>query len=142
MTTRARVLVRLGSATWCAAILIAPLLNAGWVQTFFSTICHQDPARSWSVAGHPLPVCIRCTSIYLGFLLATCVGRQPNYRFLQTAIVATAVEVALAVTYWDSAWLRSLSGLALGAAVSPFVILGVSQLLQRANGAEAEHGSV
>jgi uncharacterized membrane protein len=142
MTSHSRTLVRLGSAIWCAAIVIAPLLNAGWIYAFFSAICHQDPARSGSLAGNSLPVCIRCTSIYFGFFLAALACRQPNYRLLQIATAATVMEVALAITYWDSAWLRSLTGLAFGAAVAPFVILGVAQLLERMGGAEAEHGSV
>ena len=142
MTTQSRTLVLLGSATWCAAIVSAPLLNTAWLYTFFSAICHQDPARSWSLAGNPLPVCIRCTSIYFGFFLAALVRRRPNYRFLEIAVAATVLEVVLAVTYWDSAWLRSLTGAALGAAVSPFVNLGVSQLLERWRVAEAEHGSL
>lgn len=32
-------------------------------------VCHQIPARSFHLAGQPLPLCARCTGIYLGALL-------------------------------------------------------------------------
>lgn len=33
-------------------------------------ICHQLPARTFHLDGHPLPLCARCTGIYLGALTA------------------------------------------------------------------------
>lgn len=32
--------------------------------------CHQDPARSWSLFGAVLPVCVRCLGVYGGAYLA------------------------------------------------------------------------
>ncbi len=42
------------------------LVAARW----FSMLCHQDPARSYHIAGVCLPVCTRCTGLYIGFLVA------------------------------------------------------------------------
>ncbi len=43
------------------------LLNAAhW---FGSAVCHQFPEHSHHVAGVPLPLCARCTGLYLGALL-------------------------------------------------------------------------
>jgi uncharacterized membrane protein len=37
---------------------------------FGSAVCHQFPTHSYQVAGVPLPLCARCTGLYLGALLA------------------------------------------------------------------------
>ncbi len=36
----------------------------------FALVCHQEPARSYHIAGICLPVCARCTGLYTGFLAA------------------------------------------------------------------------
>jgi uncharacterized membrane protein len=36
---------------------------------FGSAVCHQFPEHSYQVAGVPLPLCARCTGLYLGALL-------------------------------------------------------------------------
>jgi uncharacterized membrane protein len=42
------------------------LLAAHW---FGSAVCHQFPEHSYHIAGVPLPLCARCTGLYLGALL-------------------------------------------------------------------------
>jgi len=42
-----------------------PLLGTG-IAVFFSQLCHQDPTRSFALAGTTLPVCARCLGFYLG----------------------------------------------------------------------------
>jgi uncharacterized membrane protein len=42
-----------------------PVLGTGIV-LFFSQLCHQDPTRSFVLAGITLPVCARCLAFYLG----------------------------------------------------------------------------
>ena len=63
------------AAAWCAMFALPPLLQrmeldawSGALRAIFSLVCHQNPARSFHVAGLPLAVCARCTGIYLGFL--------------------------------------------------------------------------
>ena len=118
-----------GAAIWCAAIVAAPIFHLTFVYDFFSVICHQDPARSWRVAGAPFAVCIRCSSIYFGFLAGLAAGLRPNARILRIAVAVTAAEIIFALLVVDSAALRALSGLALGAAAAPFVRIGMGQIL-------------
>jgi uncharacterized membrane protein len=123
-------MVLTGSGIWCLAILLAPMLHLQVVYSFFSLICHQNPLRSWQILGEPLPVCVRCCCIYLGFLIATLFSARPNPKLLELAVILTLGEFILAVTLVDSAWLRGLTGLFLGAQVSPFVTVGIQEMIQ------------
>lgn len=90
-------LIPLGLA---ALAMAAPLLAGGpWlsfgIRRFFSVVCHQDPARSFWVAGAPVAVCVRCLGIYLGAALgATGVARAPRPRWIQIFWAAVALNVA------------------------------------------------
>jgi uncharacterized membrane protein len=109
----------------------APIFHLPSLYQLFSMLCHQQPARSWHIHGEPLAVCIRCASLYFGFLAGLLVLRTPNLRWLKLAIAATAVEWALALVVLDLAVLRSVTGLLLGGVAAPFVIAGVEQMFGR-----------
>ena len=119
------------SALWFAAILAAPGAELEWVYRFFSAICHQAPDRSWHLAGLPLPVCIRCTSIYAGFLAALSVRLPARTLFLRFALAAMVLEFVVARVWIDWEPARALSGLLFGLAAAGFVNLGVGELLAR-----------
>jgi uncharacterized membrane protein len=81
-------MILLGGTVWCAAIVLAPVLasssgilkEAGKVlYVFFSPICHQLSARSFSINGMQFGVCSRCSAIYFGFLIGTLI-----YPFVQS----------------------------------------------------------
>lgn len=43
-----------------------------WESFVFDTcgpFCHQSPQRSFAMAGHPFPLCARCTGMWLGITL-------------------------------------------------------------------------
>lgn len=51
---------------WTIGLVIAP----GLLFPIGSFVCHQRPERSFFVDGHQLPVCARCTGLYLGAAIA------------------------------------------------------------------------
>jgi uncharacterized membrane protein len=138
----------LAALAWAAALLTAPLLAApasGLLYAAGSLICHQLPERSFYLGAFQLPVCARCTGIYLGGAagaVATMTWRITRRRALtrirtthiRTVLLAGAVPTA--VTFgleWLGGWpmtneVRALAGLPLGAAVA-FVVTGAPPTL-------------
>ena len=128
MKNKTFALLLAGSTLWFLSILAAPL--AGWssIYSFFAMICHQDPARSWHLFGEPLPVCIRCTSIYFGFLAALWLRVSPRTRWLRFAVALMVCEFVFARLVLDAAVIRSLSGILFGIAAAPFVRQGIEEM--------------
>jgi uncharacterized membrane protein len=110
------------------SIIAAPLAGASSIYQFFSLICHQDPARSWQILGEPLPVCIRCVSIYFGFLVSLWLGFPASVRRLQIAMLLIFAEFVIARSWTDAALLRSVSGIVAGTAAAPFVRKGIEEI--------------
>jgi uncharacterized membrane protein len=59
-------ILAIGVTVWTAALFLVPdlLFPVG------SFICHQRPERSFVVHGRQLPVCARCTGLYVGAAVA------------------------------------------------------------------------
>jgi uncharacterized membrane protein len=107
------------SIVWVAALVGGPyvvsrsdrdsagLLAGGAVYALGSVICHQMAHRSFHVAGTQLPVCARCTGLYLltPVGLALAIGqtrrcRRPlasRLRTVRFVLVAAAVPTAISV---------------------------------------------
>lgn len=121
---------------WVVVLFAAPILlsrlGASTVITAVYSgahfICHQRPARSFTIAGVQLPVCARCSGLYVagaaGALVALVVtgGRAPaGSRGLRIALALAAAPTAITVAIeWSglafpSNMLRALSALPLGA---------------------------
>lgn len=118
----------IGSTLWCLVILAAPVLRLPLVYEFFARICHQDPSRSWHMLGEPLPVCIRCSSIYFAFTISLWVKLKPNARWLRASLAIMLAEFIIARVFLDAALLRVLSGILVGLSAAPFVRQGVEEL--------------
>lgn len=144
MSTSRRVyaIVLIAVSFWCACILAAPLLKslsdssapvASIIYRFFSRVCHQLDERSFHLNGHPWGVCIRCSSIYGGFLLGVLlfpllqgfVKRSVLPRsWLVLASLPMVVDVALGFSgiHDSNTWTRLATGLLFGVA-APFYLL-------------------
>jgi uncharacterized membrane protein len=109
-----------------AYTLSATIYGAG------ALICHQRPQRSFHLLGAQLPVCARCTGIYLGAAVAAVIGsmgyfdaaRASPARAFRLAIFIAALPTLLTLMYeWTTGhmpanWVRAVSGLPLGAVVA------------------------
>jgi uncharacterized membrane protein len=139
-----------GSALGLLAVLLAPFFAsraprlAALLYACFSPLCHQIPARSFTLFGLPLGVCARCTGIYTGVLAGLLA--YPNVRgFARLRVPATRLFFLLsapiaadAVGHWLHVWssgnaLRFLMGVAWGVILPYYFMTGVGEwLLSRA----------
>jgi uncharacterized membrane protein len=76
MERRLALCLTSAAVLWTAAIFFAPLehqRHAGLavsratqaVRAAGALVCHQRVARSFAIGGHPMPVCARCTGLYV-----------------------------------------------------------------------------
>ena len=130
-SARRGILLLAGATLWCLGIAAAAVFHVSSVYYFFSAICHQDPARSWRLFGEPLPVCIRCASIYFAFAASLWLGIRANVRWLRISLLLMILEFGIARFVIDTAVLRSLSGILVGLAAAPFVKQGVEEIGDR-----------
>ncbi len=116
-------------------------------------ICHQIPARTIHVAGTPLPLCARCTGIYLGALMGLAgLTLLKRYRFseLPPTRVLLVLVAFIAIMGFDGInsyftllrlphlyepqnWLRVTTGTFNGLAMSIIVVPVLGSSLWHAN---------
>ncbi|MEO7158485.1 MAG: DUF2085 domain-containing protein [Vicinamibacterales bacterium] len=106
-------------------LLLATIFAIGGV------ICHQRPERSFFVDGHQLPVCARCTGLYLSGAIGltvwwaiklarrwrpTAIDPRLAVRLLLMAAAPTAISlISGAIGWWDGSNLtRALVAIPLG----------------------------
>jgi uncharacterized membrane protein len=105
-----------------------------------SHLCHQRPERSFDRGARPLPVCGRCTGLYVGAALAfaavAAIGPRPRgspRRYRRAMLLAAAPTALIAVGEWSGAGdpgnvLRGLLAVPLGAAAAWIAGMGVLAL--------------
>jgi len=127
----------LPAATWSAGQVREPAWAAALAIAVYgigAVACHQLPARSFHLGAAQMPVCARCTGIYLGAALAAVMatragaaapgGRARPLLTPRTLVVLAAVPTAATLAFeWStgvtpSNGVRALAGLPLGAAVA------------------------
>ena len=97
----------------------------------FSSLCSQDPLRSFAIDGHLLPFCQRCTGVYLGlgisclFLLTSRLYKKglPSLSVIYVNIACLLVMPVFGFHLLDPgpAW-RFWSGLIYGNAVASLLL--------------------
>ncbi|MCI0421117.1 MAG: DUF2085 domain-containing protein [Acidobacteria bacterium] len=134
------------AGVWCALLLAfpwamhqAPALGAA-TALFFSQLCHQDPSRSFALAGITLPVCARCLAFYLGGLVGIACYPMPIFRsnhcqeikrFFVASLCLVALDAGfdLASIWQNTFFSRSLTGALFGGACG----LLLSHVIQNAD---------
>lgn len=140
----------LGSFTWCVLLFIPPLAAGGVLPCesiapecyrFFHKICHQYDSRTFFLFEHKLAVCIRCTSIYVGFFVGiACVPlfRKRSLQFFPWFVIASLpmlIDVLLDIVgIHSSTSLTRLStgmlfGIIAAIVLTPSLIEAFSQIL-------------
>ena len=132
MQPRPKLLLAIGLLIWVVLLFAAPAL----LFPIGHFICHQRPERSFFIGGQQLPVCARCTGLYLGAALAIPLGliaavaasSRSNRRILLVAALPTLItwtlEFAGIMTF--SNVVRFVCALPLGFAASVLVLRTVN----------------
>jgi len=143
-------------AAFVVPIVLAPWLRsaghpwlAGAIYECYATSCHQLPERSFRLFGSPLAVCSRCASIYAGALLGMALvparglrAPLPRRRWLVVAAVPAFADFGLGwLGVVDNTFLsRAVTGAALGAVSSFYVIPGLTEAVASLLGPKSAQG--
>ena len=114
-------LALVGAAVAAPLLARDHLLVAYFLGRCFALVCHQDPERSFWIAGAPIAICVRCLGIYLGVSAGTFVRvtRTWALRLCALAAAANVLDVAAETggLYSNLPLPRFLFGLAAGIAL-------------------------
>lgn len=138
-----------GSLLLLAFIVGAPVARAGQhgivggiLYQAFGYVCHQQPERSFFIAGQPLAVCARCTGLYAGFALTTLLyplftslrrTSPPGRKWLFIAAAPLTIDFGLGfVGIWENThWSRFITGALFGSVVVCYVMPALAELRSR-----------
>ena len=134
------LLAAIGSALILAfPWLMSNLPAAGLgIALFFSHLCHQNPTRSFVLAGTTLPVCARCLALYIGGFVGIAAypaigfrGRQfqkvAKFLMVSLCLIALDVGLDLAGLRRNTFFSRSLTGALFGGACGLLVSFAVQR---------------
>ena len=110
--------------------------NGGYLFALFvyvvgGLVCHQLPARSFQLWAHQMPVCARCTGIYLGAAVAAIVAlpwTRLAIRRSRAVLIAAALPTVLTLVYeWTTGempanGIRFAAGVPIGLVVASLVV--------------------
>lgn len=138
-----------GALLLVGLVIAAPLAQANGYRFLaavlyeaFSHLCHQQPERSFYIAGQQVAVCARCTGLYGGFAAATLLyplltslrrTSPPQTKWLFFAAAPLAIDFGVGfLGIWENTHSsRFLTGALLGAVAVFYVMPGLAELSQR-----------
>lgn len=111
------VALTFGAVLWVSVVLTAPYLAAqgrasapvAHLYSATSRICHQRHERSFAIAGVQMPVCARCSGLYIGGALGSLLGWMAIARAGSTR---TRVTLLLAAIPTALTWSLEAAGVA------------------------------
>ena len=124
-----------------ALVLYTPLMNSGALNQVFGRFCHQITDRCYDLEGTPLPVCVRCIWIYVGFAIGhtVFVFWKPQLIGMTRALIGVIALMMLDVAlewlglYHNFFWTRALTGFLFCLVVSYFTLLGLREIVAELN---------
>jgi uncharacterized membrane protein len=146
---RARIIVALFWVCLSLAAVAAPVLvthaypgAASLLYLAFSPVCHQEPARSFSVFGQSWAICHRCSGIYLGTLCGAALAfgaSRITSSVLRRRLWVAAGTLPLfldALLPRVGVWVntpasRFITGTLFGIMIAVLLVVAVSELLAR-----------
>jgi uncharacterized membrane protein len=153
-----RRLLILATVAWTTSLFLAAYIAASphgnsasyglalAVYGLGSFICHQRPERSFHLWTAQLPVCARCTGIYVGAAVAAIASpRAWRARRGPTAVLVAAAANAMTLVYerltgvTPSNWIRAVAGFLLGAVVMAVLLMQLSEKGFEVNFRRARH---
>ncbi len=111
-------------------------------------VCHRIDGRSYHIGERQVPLCVRCTGMYLGAMLSIIFqlaqGRKGKYPPLKTILVMGLLALAFALdgvnsylrlfpimpgVYESQNWLRLVTGMGMGLAIGAAIVPAFHQTM-------------
>lgn len=138
------------TSVWCGLIVLTPVIASmehgdGSISNvfyrLFGAVCHQFDSRSFHLYEHSFAVCVRCSAIYFGFLLALGAVRispqlQTKTFSLTPLLVVTCVPMlidgicSLFNIYQTTTYLRMITGSFFGIGIALLLHKSLSEIIQ------------
>ncbi len=137
---QARVVVCGITGVWLLLAWLAPYFAAHGhydLYAVFRGVCHQVSERCFCIYAQPMALCVRCTGIYSGIMLAALLWTKPcqNRKMLLALLGGSAsvmlLDVALETigAYHNVKWLRFTTGVGFGVALAPLLVNALTDVL-------------
>ncbi|MCD4752333.1 MAG: DUF2085 domain-containing protein [Anaerolineaceae bacterium] len=142
------IMVLVGLATLIIGwLLFTPAGFFGKLNAIGYAVCHQAPSHSFFIGNHQMPLCARCTGMYVGVLTALLYqlryGQREAFPKTKIIVVFAVLLILFAVDginsfislpaghllYQPANWLRLITGIGLGWGMAAMLVPAFHQLV-------------